>query len=74
MLVLQAQCQDGSQSKGVNLQVNYKILTIPSVFIGVAEIPSPTVESLNSYLDKFLQDEGRLSRADSLVGQIRHGE
>ena len=67
MLVLQAQCQDGSQSKGVNLQVNYKILTIPSVFIGVAEIPSPTVESLNSHL-------GRLSRADSLVGQIRHGE
>lgn len=56
------------------MQVNYKILTIPSVFIGVAEIPSPMVESLNSYLDELLQDEGRLSRGDSLVGQIRHGE
>ena len=54
--------------------MEYKIHTIPSLLLMEFDIPMDLVDNLNSYLDKYLEDKKRKSLADTLVGQIHHGE
>ena len=38
------------------------------------DVPEGFVTQLNEYLDDLLEQEGRRTAADTLVGQIREGE
>ena len=45
-----------------------------SVFLMELDIPEGFVTQLNEYLDGLLEEEGRVTAADTLVGQISEGE
>jgi hypothetical protein len=47
---------------------------LPSVFLMELDIPEGFVTQLNEYLDGLLEEEGRVTAADTLVGQISEGE
>ena len=47
---------------------------LPSVFLMELDIPEGFVTQLNEYLDGLLEEESRVTAADTLVGQISEGE
>ena len=54
--------------------INVNIWTMPSVFVLETRMPDGMVEDLNSYLDDLRKQDDKESLANSLVGQIAHGE
>ena len=52
----------------------YMMHPLPSVFLMELDVPEGFVTQLNEYLDDLLEQEGRRTTADTLVGQIREGE
>ena len=55
-----------------DIEVN--IWTMPSVFVLETRMPDGMVEDLNTYLDDLREQDDKESLANSLVGQIAHGE
>ena len=55
-------------------EISYMMHPLPSVFLMELDIPEGFVAQLNEYLDGLLEQEGRRTAADTLVGQIREGE
>ena len=55
-------------------EISYMMHPLPSVFLMELDIPEGFVTQLNEYLDGLLEQEGRRTAADTLVGQIREGE
>ena len=58
----------------MSLELTYKMLTLPTVFLMEAKFPKEMVSSLNKYLDNLLKKKDRKTAADTLVGQIHGGE
>ena len=52
----------------------YKMHSLPSVFLMEAVLSDRMVNDLNEYLDDLLNQEDRASHAGTLVGQIGNGE
>jgi len=55
-------------------EISYMMHPLPSVFLMELDIPEGFVTQLNKYLDGLLEEEGRVTAADTLVGQISEGE
>ncbi len=55
-------------------EISYMMHPLPSVFLMELDIPEGFVTQLNEYLDGLLEQEGRRTAADTLVGQIHEGE
>ena len=55
-------------------ELQYMMHPLPSVFLMELDIPEGFVTQLNEYLDGLLEEEGRVTAADTLVGQISEGE
>ena len=55
-------------------EISYMMHPLPSVFLMELDIPEGFVTQLNEYLDGLLEEEGRVTAADTLVGQISEGE
>jgi len=55
-------------------ELAYMMHPLPSVFLMELDIPESFVTQLNEYLDGLLEEEGRVTAADKLVGQISEGE
>jgi len=55
-------------------EISYMMHSLPSVFLMELDIPEGFVAQLNKYLDGLLEEEGRVTAADTLVGQISEGE
>jgi len=55
-------------------EISYMMHSLPSVFLMELDIPEGFVTQLNKYLDGLLEEEGRVTGADTLVGQISEGE
>ena len=55
-------------------EIQYIMHPLPSVFLMELDVPEGFVTQLNEYLDGLLEQEGRRTAADTLVGQIREGE
>ena len=55
-------------------EISYMMHSLPSVFLMELDIPEGFVTQLNKYLDSLLEEEGRVTAADTLVGQISEGE
>ena len=55
-------------------ELSYMMHPLPSVFLMELDIPEGFVTQLNEYLDGLLEEEGRVTAADTLVGQISEGE
>jgi len=55
-------------------EISYMMHPLPSVFLMELYIPEGFVTQLNEYLDGLLEEEGRVTAADTLVGQISEGE
>ena len=56
------------------MEQEYKVHTLPAVFLLEAQMPDAMVSGLNTYLDELMEREDRVSRAGTLVGQIGHGQ
>ena len=54
-------------------EISYMMHPLPSAFLMELDIPEGFVTQLNEYLDGLLEEEGRRTAADTLVGQIREG-
>ena len=55
-----------------DIEVN--IWNMPAVFVLETRMPDGMVEDLNTYLDDLREQDDKESLANSLVGQIAHGE
>ena len=55
-------------------ELQYMMHPLPSDFLMELDIPEGFVTQLNKYLDGLLEEEGRVTAADTLVGQISEGE
>jgi hypothetical protein len=55
-------------------EIQYMMHPLPSVFLMELHVPEGFVTQLNEYLDGLLEQEGRRTAADTLVGQIHEGE
>ena len=55
-------------------EISYMMHPLPSVFLMELDIPEGFVTQLNESLDGLLEEEGRVTAADTLVGQISEGE
>ena len=55
-------------------EIQYMMHPLPSAFLMELDIPEGFVTQLNDYLDGLLEQEGRRTAADTLVGQIREVE
>ena len=56
------------------MEQEYKVHTLPAVFLLEAWMPDAMVSGLNTYLDELMEQEDRTSHAGTLVGQIGHGQ
>jgi hypothetical protein len=56
------------------VEQEYKVHTLPAVFLLEAQMPDAMVSGLNTYLDELMEQEDRTSHAGTLVGQIGHGQ
>jgi hypothetical protein len=56
------------------VEQEYKLHTLPAVFLLEAKMPDAMVTGLNTYLDELMEQEDRISHAGTLVGQIGHGQ
>ena len=56
------------------MEQEYKVHTLPAVFLLEAQMPDAMVSGLNTYLDELMEQEDRTSHAGTLVGQIGHGQ
>ncbi len=52
----------------------YKMHSLPAVYLMEAMLPDRIVNDLNEYLDDLRDQEDRISHAGTLVGQIGNGE
>ena len=55
-------------------ELQYMMHPLPSVFLMELDLPEGFVTQLNEYLAGLLEEEGRVTAADTLVGQISEGE
>ena len=56
------------------MEQEYKVHTLPALFLLEAEMPDAIVSGVNAYLDDLIEQEDRISHAGTLVGQIGHGQ
>jgi len=56
------------------VEQEYKVHTLPALFLLEAEMPDAIVSGVNAYLDDLVEQEDRISHAGTLVGQIGHGQ
>jgi len=56
------------------IKQEYKMHTVPSVFLLETWMPEDMVQGLNAYLDELMEKDDRVSHAGTLVGQIGHGQ
>ena len=56
------------------MEQEYRVHTLPAVFLLEAQMPDAMVSGLNAYLDELMEQEDRISHAGTLVGQIGHGQ
>ena len=56
------------------MEQEYKVHTLPALFLLEAEMPDAIVSGVNAYLDDLVEQEDRISHAGTLVGQIGHGQ
>ena len=51
------------------MEQEYRVHTLPAVFLLEAQMPDAMVSGLNTYLDELMEREDRVSRAGTLVGR-----
>ena len=54
--------------------IEYGVYSLPAALMLQHKLDEQVVTALNDYLDDLRSNEERKSAADSLVGQIHHGE
>ena len=54
--------------------LDYEFEPLPAAYMLNTNVPEDIVHHLNVYLDKLREDVNKQSQADTLVGQISHGE
>jgi hypothetical protein len=54
--------------------LDYEFEPLPTAYMLNADVPEEMVRHLNGYLDRLREDDNKQSNADTLVGQISHGE
>jgi hypothetical protein len=60
--------------KDKEVQINYRMGALPSVYMLETKIPEKIINDVNDYMDEYKENKNRQSHSDKLVGQTHKGE
>ena len=60
--------------KDNEVQINFRMGALPSVYILETKIPDKIIDDVNDYMDEYKEDANKKSHSNNLVGQTHKGE
>ncbi len=60
--------------KDNEVQINFRMGALPSVYILETKIPDKIINDVNDYMDEYKENKNRQSHSNNLVGQTHKGE
>ena len=60
--------------KDKEVQINFRMGALPSVYILEATMPDKIIDDVNDYMDEYKENKNKKFHSDKLVGQTYKGE